>query len=110
MAQEDALFETVDEVLGYIREYAEAHPKEEEPFLYFDYYMTELFGDDEPRKELLDEIVPDRPVLVQEFSEHVSWVNSRMLELMEIDSSFPDHSELAVYVRDENGEPTAAAL
>ena len=68
--------------------------------------MTGLFGDDEPRKELLDEIVPDRPVLVQEFSEHVSWVNSRMLELMEIDSSFPDHSELAVYVRDENGEPT----
>ena len=100
------LFDTIEDVLEFIRAYAEKHPKEEMPFLYFDYYATELFGNELPTKELLDSVVSDRPVLVQEFSEHVSWLNSKMLELMGIDRNYKDRSELSVYVRDENGEPT----
>lgn len=100
------LYETVDEVLSFIRDYAHRHPKEEAPFLYFDYYSTELFGNEDPTKELLDTACCDRPVLVQEFSEHVSWLNSKMLELMGVDKNHPDPSPLNRYLRDENGNPT----
>lgn len=97
----------VDEILGFIREYAEAHPPEEAPFLYFEYYPSATFADAEPTKELLDSAVSDRPVLCQDFSEHSHWVNSKMLELMEVTRDTPDPVPgLEMFVRDENGEPT----
>ncbi|KQY06104.1 hypothetical protein ASD37_17395 [Mycobacterium sp. Root135] len=97
----------VDEILRFIREYAEAHPPEEVPFLYFEYYPSATFRDGAPTKELLDTAVSDRPCLCQDFSEHEHWVNSRMLELMEITRDTPDPVPgLEMFVRDENGDPT----
>ncbi|KAA0092065.1 hypothetical protein CIW49_29960 [Mycolicibacterium sp. P1-18] len=97
----------VDEILRFIREYAEAHPPEEVPFLYFEYYPSATFRDCAPTKELLDTAVSDRPCLCQDFSEHEHWVNSKMLELMEITKETPDPVPgLEMFVRDENGEPT----
>ncbi len=97
----------VDEILRFIREYAEAHPPEEVPFLYFEYYPSAIFRDGAPTKELLDTAVSDRPCLCQDFSEHEHWVNSKMLELMEITRETPDPVPgLEMFVRDENGEPT----
>jgi predicted amidohydrolase YtcJ len=42
------------------------------------------------RKELLDEIVPDRPVYLESKDGHTGWVNSRALQLMGVDKSTPN--------------------
>lgn len=97
----------VDEILQFIREYAHTHPPEELPYLYFEYYPTETFKDFAPTRQLLDSAVSDRPCLCQDFSEHEHWVNSKMLELMEITKDTPDPVPgLEMFVRDEDGEPT----
>lgn len=97
----------LDELLAFMRDYARAHPKEEAPFLYFEYYASAAFVDGSPTKEVLDSAISDRPVLCQNFSEHEHWVNSRMLELMEVTKETPDPVPgLEVFVRDAEGEPT----
>lgn len=99
--------EDVYELLAFIKEYAEAHPVVEAPFLYFEYYPTSMFGEKGPNKELLDTAVSDRPCLCQDFGEHQHWVNSKMLELMEVTKETPDPVPgLEMFVRDESGEPT----
>jgi len=98
--------EDVNELLDFVKEYAEMHPVEEVPFLYFEYYPTSMFGDKGPRKEFLDSAVSDRPCLCQDFGEHQHWVNSKMLELMEVTKDTPDPVPgLEMFMRDENGEP-----
>ncbi len=98
--------EDKDELLRFVKEYAEAHDKYEVPFLFFEYYPTSMFGITGPRKEMLDEIVSDRPCLCQDFGDHMCWVNSRMLELMGVDKNTPDPSQIEIFERDEDGEPT----
>ncbi len=99
--------EDVNVLLDFIEDYAKKHPKEEIPFLYFEYYPTTMFGDKGPTKELLDRAVSDRPCLCQDFGEHLHWVNSKMLELMEVTKETPDPVPgLEMFVRDEEGEPT----
>lgn len=98
--------EDAEEVLAFIKDYAEKHPKEEVPFLYFEYYPTSMFDEKGPTKELLDGAVSDRPCLCQDFGEHLCWVNSKMLELLGVDKNTPNASPLEVFVRDQNGEPT----
>lgn len=97
----------VDEILRFIKEYAEAHPVSEAPFLYFEYYPSTTFNDRPPTKDLLDTAVSDRPCLCQDFSEHEHWVNSKMLELMEVTKDTPDPLPgLEMFVRHADGEPT----
>jgi predicted amidohydrolase YtcJ len=97
----------VDEILRFVKDYAEAHPVSEAPFLYFEYYPSTTFSDRPPTKELLDTAVSDRPCLCQDFSEHEHWVNSKMLDLMGVTRDTPDPVPgLEMFVRDEDGEPT----
>ncbi|GAA1852252.1 amidohydrolase [Microbacterium koreense] len=101
----------LDEVLDFIAEYALSHPREEAPFLYFEYYSNAIFGEGAPTREILDRVVNDRPVLCQDFSDHASWVNTRMLELLGVTRDTPDPTPgLEVFVRDENGAPTGHVL
>ena len=101
----------LDEILDFVREYALAHPKDESPFLYFEYYPSTIFGERKPTKELLDTAVSDRPVLLQDFSEHAHWLNSRMIDLLGVTAETPDPVPgLEMFVRDANGEPTGLAL
>lgn len=101
----------VDELLAFIRDYGRAHPKEEAPYLYFEYYPSTLFGEGGPTKELLDTAISDRPVLCQDFSDHAHWINSRMLELLGVTRDTPDPVPgLEMFVRDADGEPTGHVL
>lgn len=98
--------EDVDELLEFVKKYGEDHPNSECPFLYFEYYPTSMFDENGPVKELLDTAINDRPVLCQDFGEHLCWVNSKMLELLEVDRDTPDPGPLETFVRDEEGNPT----
>ena len=101
------LFDRAEDLLVHIKDYAEKHPKEESPFLYFEYYPTKMFGKDGPRKETLDAAISDRPCLCQDFGDHMHWVNSKMLELMEVDAATPDPVPgIEIFVRDKDGNPT----
>lgn len=98
--------EDVNELLSFIKKYGEEHPKSEYPFLYFEYYPTSMFDENGPTKELLDTAICDRPVLCQDFGEHLCWVNSKMLKLLGVDQNTPDPGPLETFVRDKSGCPT----
>lgn len=59
----------------------------------------------EPHRSLIDQLIPDRPVALFQFSGHGACVNSAMLDTLGIDRHTPD-PDGGVIVRDENGEPT----
>src|SRR5690625_5865748 len=95
----------LDEILEFLREDAERHPKAEAPYLYFEYYPTTLFGDGSPTKELLDTAISDRPVLLHDAGDHASWTNSAMLEALGVTRVTEDPvPELARFARVEHGE------
>jgi len=101
------LTKELDELLTFVKKYMEEHPASEVPFLYFEYYDTSLFDEKGPRKELLDTAVSDRPCLMQDSGDHMSWINSKMLEYLGVDKNTQDPIPgLRMFVRDANGEPT----
>ncbi|MDU0326391.1 amidohydrolase family protein [Microbacterium sp. KSW2-21] len=101
----------LDEILTFVREYGERHSPDEAPFLYFEYYPSTLFGESGPTKQMLDAAISDRPVLLQDFSDHAHWVNSRMIELLGVTRDTPDPVPgLEMFVRDDAGEPTGYIL
>ncbi len=63
-------------------------------------------GTDKAPKTILDEIAPNHPVFLMDWSVHNAWVNSKALELFGIDDDTPDPSG-GVIVRDlQSGEAT----
>lgn len=63
-------------------------------------------NDGNPRKETLDKIVPDRPVLLDAFDGHSSWVNSKALQLAGITKETPDPPRGRIERDPQTGEPT----
>ncbi len=59
-----------------------------------------------PRKELLDEIVADRPVILDAFDGHSSWANSRALQIAGITKDTPDPPRGRIERDPKTGEPT----
>jgi predicted amidohydrolase YtcJ len=58
-----------------------------------------------PRKELLDAVVPDRPVVLSAADGHSSWVNSKALALAGVTAATPDPVNGRIE-RDATGAPT----
>ncbi|MGB7860137.1 MAG: amidohydrolase [Acidimicrobiia bacterium] len=71
-----------------VQTYAQTHPRE--PWILGAGWSMGWFEGGCPRKEWLDEIVPNRPVLVSNADGHGAWVNSRALEMAGIDAMTPD--------------------
>jgi predicted amidohydrolase YtcJ len=77
-------------ILDFLREYAADHPVSDVPFIYAEYYPSDMdWGTHGPTAAAIDSAVSDRPVLLQDFSDHASTVNSKMLELMGVDEHTP---------------------
>lgn len=91
-----------DIVLEVIRNYADANP-DEAWIRGSGWYMAD-FPNGTPSKELLDAIVPDRPVLLTNRDGHGAWVNTRALELAGIDRHTPDPEDGRIE-RSADGEP-----
>ena len=78
-----------EEVCAKIAAFAKAHPESKWIAARgFNYDSWE--GGEQPTKEILDELVPDRPAYVASWDGHVGWVNSRGLEAAGYTPSTPD--------------------
>jgi len=96
-----------EDMLAAVRKYAEEHPDDE--WLRLCCWPVGLYvkGNQGPKKETLDAVVPDRPVWFVSEWWHSGWLNSKALETLGVDENTPDPKPgVAVYVRDENGELT----
>lgn len=88
-----------------IKQYADANP--DAPVIAGFGYIPPVFGPGGPSKELLDSVVPDRPVFIISGFGHSAWANSKALEVLNITRDTPDPVPGAhFYRRDTNGEPT----
>ncbi len=67
-------------------------------------------GSDKAAKTILNEIAPNHPVFLMDWSVHNAWVNSKALELFGIDENTPNPSG-GIIVRDlDSGEATGILL
>jgi len=94
----------IDAMLAEIKAYAEAN--RDVPFIRGEAWNLSVFPDNSPRKELLDAIVPDRPVYLYSQTGHDAWVNSRTLELLGITAESKQDNKYIWDVDPETGEPT----
>lgn len=98
-----------EELFANIRKYAEANPKETCPYFFCENYFAEVFGDEGPKKEDLDAIIPDRPARIQDFTDHACWFNSAALDLLKDETGEINIETGAIqpeFVKDEKGEYT----
>jgi predicted amidohydrolase YtcJ len=94
----------LDEYREAIVRYASENP--DLPWIFGAGWAPELFTGDAPGRELLDALVPDRPVFLFDSSIHTAWLNSQALAVGGIDAGTPDPSD-GRYRRDPaTGEPT----
>ena len=99
-------FDDMKELLSWVKAYCDEHSAKEVPYFFGECYPPTMFDENGPKKEWLDEYVSDRPVRLQDFTDHACWYNSKALELMEIDSSTIETGNAPFFVRDKNNEPT----
>ena len=98
--------ETPEELLASAKTYADAHSEKE--WLRLCCWPTGMFvhGADGPRKEALDAVIPDRLVWFESATGHDYWLNSLAMQRLGVNKDTPDpRPGLAMYARDENGEP-----
>jgi predicted amidohydrolase YtcJ len=69
----------VEEILAKLAEYAADHP--DLPWIRGNNFLLSAFPQGNPPKELIDRIIPDRPVVAVSADGHNSWVNSKALEV-----------------------------
>ncbi|MGH8251866.1 MAG: amidohydrolase [Steroidobacteraceae bacterium] len=79
---------TVEEYVGLIKKYAETHP--DEPWISGGWLMSAFGPGALARKELIDAVVSDRPVILWSRDGHTVWVNSKALEIAGITDRTPD--------------------
>lgn len=72
-------------------------------------WYGDVFPTGFPTKELLDEVVPERPAILMSHDGHGAWVNSAALHAAGIDHTTPD-PERGRIQRDADGEPTGMLI
>lgn len=98
-----------EECLDEIRKFIEKNPDRD---TYFGIgYAEWIFDESGPKKEMLDDICPHKPIMILGSSAHEAWVNSKALELAGITRDTPDPIPGFHYFhRDDKGEPTGHLL
>ena len=99
----------VDSWVAAIDEFASARPDDEVIFGFG--FLATTFGREGPTRQLIDDIVPDRPVLLMDEGFHGAWANSAALEALNITQDTADPAPgFSYYKRDENGDATGYLL
>ncbi len=86
-----------------ISDYARSHPGAD--WILGGGWAMDVFPGGTPTKDVLDELVPDRPVYLPNRDGHGAWVNSEALKLAGITRDTPDPRDGRIE-RDELGEPS----
>ncbi|MBA3737074.1 MAG: amidohydrolase [Actinobacteria bacterium] len=94
----------VDAYRDAVASYAGANP--EQPWIFGGGWLMSHFPGGTPTKELLDYIVPDRPVFLLNRDVHGAWVNSKALEVAHITRETPDPWDGRIERDVTTGEPT----
>jgi predicted amidohydrolase YtcJ len=98
---------SLDAIKDAIRTYAEAHP--ERPWIRGRGWYYEPFSG-LPTRQLLDQLVPDRPVYLEAYDGHTGWANTKALAAAHITrrTKTPLHGTIVKDPR--TGEPTGALV
>ncbi|HEU5337301.1 MAG TPA: amidohydrolase, partial [Terriglobales bacterium] len=97
---------TISAIQERVKKFAAAHPRD--PWILGRGWSYDVFGAAAlPDKKFLDEVVPDRPVLLEGYDGHTYWANSKALAAAGITRNTPDPPNGKI-VRDTKGEPTGA--
>jgi predicted amidohydrolase YtcJ len=96
---------SVSEVVDAISKYVESNPDKN---AYFGLgYAEWIFDEKGPKKETLDLISSDKPILILGSSSHEGWCNTKALTMAGIDKDTLDPNPgLQYFERDEKGNPT----
>jgi predicted amidohydrolase YtcJ len=98
---------TVEEYVATIKKYAEAHP--DDPWIKGGGWAMSAFGPGAlARKELIDAVVPDRPVILWSRDGHTTWVNSKALEVAGITKDTPDPADGRIDRDPKTGEASGS--
>jgi hypothetical protein len=95
--------DTLADIQRKLKTYADANPTK--PAIFGSAYNGLLFGEQGPKREWLDAVVPDRPVMLADHTIHTMWANSKALEVAGITKDTPNPPG-GEYVRDSAGNPT----
>lgn len=95
---------TLAEALSRIRAYAAAHPTK--PWIVGGGWDLPLFPGGNARREVLDEVVGNRPAYLTAADGHSAWVNSKALALAGMDKSTPDPPQGRIERDPKTGEPS----
>ena len=98
-----SMTDTLADIQRKLKAYAAANPSK--PAIFGSAYNGLLFGEAGPKREWLDAVVPDRPVMLADHTLHTMWANSKALELAGITKATPNPAG-GEYVRDSAGNPT----
>ncbi|MFI9106130.1 amidohydrolase [Streptomyces fildesensis] len=79
---------SVEGYLAVVAEYAKANP--DAAWISGGGWSMDIFPGGTPTREMLDAVVPDRPVLLSNRDGHGAWVNSLALRLAGVDRDTPD--------------------
>ena len=103
------MYQTVKDIQETVREYIQNHPHQQ---VYFGQGYSEwMFDQNGPQKELLDEVCPDKPIILLGGGLHSGWCNSKALEIAGITKDTPDPDPGAqFYRRREDGTPNGSLV
>ncbi|MFE7267231.1 amidohydrolase [Streptomyces sp. NPDC057592] len=93
----------VEDYLELIRSYADAHP--DRAWITGGGWSMESFDGGLPTRQLLDSVVPDRPVLLANRDHHGAWANTLALELAGVSAGTPDPADGRIE-REPDGTPS----
>lgn len=100
--------ESVADIQRRVKTWAEENPKA--PRVLGTDWIHSVLPDNRPSKEMLDAVVPDRPVYLEAFDFHSCWVNSAALAELGIDDDTPDPVGGTIVRDPETGEATGHLL
>ena len=97
--------DSIDNWISQTKNYVAENP--DKPYYVGFGFLAAIFGPDGPKKELLDAVSTEKPIILLDEGWHSAWVNSKAFEITGIDKHTPDPiPNIHFYKRDVKGNPT----
>jgi len=93
-----------DSLLRSVKKYADDNP--DKKWIIGGMWPNGMFKNDSPTREMLDEVLPDRPAYLLDQSAHSAWLNSKAIEISGLDDPKLALDSRAVVERDKSGRTT----